>query len=183
VSFSPAVPKETLTHRNIIGSMSPGAAVGPGGLSVISASGASNAWPAANLGLFIPFQTNERAIVYEGFIATGTLTGGNFDIGIFDLAGTRLANAGATARAGASVWQNVAMTDYTLEPGEYYMGMAADATSNYIAWIPAAGLCEALGVCEDTTSYSAGLSATVTYVRTTRAVIPMFGFNLKSVSI
>jgi len=147
-----------------------------------TASGASTAWPAANAGLFFPVEIIERCVAYGAFTASGITAGGNFDLGIFDTTGNKLASTGATARV-ASSWQSVAMADYTWEPGDYYIGMACDTTGTIIATAPAAGLCEAMGVAKDDTAYSSGLSATVTYVRTTYAYVPVFGFETQSVPI
>lgn len=178
--FSAAVPDETRTFRTTIG---------PATWSGIcdqlmgwdTAAPVGNAWPLTNLGLFIPFQTNQRAIAYSVFWATGTGAGGNADVGIYDTAGNRLASTGTTARGAASSWISTDWTDYTIEPGRYYLGMSTDGVLNYISWAGVtSGLLEASGVCEATSAFV--LPNPVTLVRTTRAFIPMVGLNLKSVA-
>lgn len=163
-----------------------GATISPWSLSSIGASiramggaaPASAAWPLANLALLIPFGVDEPVNIQKVWYQTGTLTGGNLDIGVYDEAFARKFSSGATARAGASILTYVDTTDYTLAPGRYYLAMSADGTATYFAWAGAAGLCAALGVLEATASYP--LPATITPAITTRAYIPHFGLMLNA---
>jgi hypothetical protein len=61
------------------------------------------------------------------------------------------------------------------------MAFAADSTANYLASTSVAGLHEAQGVLESTTSYVLPTSPTMS--RTTRAYIPQFGLNLYTVDL
>jgi hypothetical protein len=180
MTYSPAVPRETETHRFAISPWSRTSDI----LGLVQDVGggvaASQAWPVANQAYGWPFQLNERQVVYEAFYAAGATAGGNFDIGIFDTAGNLIVNTGLTARV-VSAHTNVALTDTTLEPGRYYACMTADATSNYAGWIPAAGLCEACGLISF--ADAPAFAATATFARTTAAFIPYFGFSCNSVSV
>lgn len=143
---------------------------------------ASAAYLLANLALYVPFSVSEPVTAYEGWVTAGATAGGNFDIGIYDAAGSRLTSSGSTARTASAVNNTTTMTNYDLKPGvRYYMAFAADATSNYFSVVPAAGLCESMGILESTTSFA--LPASPTLSRTTRAYIPHFGLNLYTVTL
>lgn len=143
---------------------------------------ASAAYPLANLALYVPFSVSEAVTAYEGWVTTGLTAGGNFDIGIYSAAGSRLTSAGATARTASAINNTTTMTDQVLSPGVwYYMAFAASGVDNYIAGTSAAGLWEAQGVLESTTSYV--LPSGPTLSRTTRAYMPDFGLNLYTVAM
>ena len=142
----------------------------------------STAYPLANLAIYVPFSVSEPVTAYEGWVVTGTVAGGNFDIGIYSAAGVRLTSSGATARTASDVNNTTTMTNYDLKPGlYYYMAFAADATSNYFAAAQVAGLYEVHGVLESTSSYV--LPSGPTLSRTTRAYMPWFGLNLYTVAL
>ena len=177
MTFTAAASKRIFDHRSTIHPYSPQAdtwALLAWGQAAPSAAG----WPLANLALFFPFEVLDTSIIYECFYATGTLTGGNLDIGLYDMTGARLTSTGTTARGTASSWITIGLTDYTISPGQYYAAMSADGTNNYVAWAPVAGACESMGMCEMTSAFV--LPATATLARTTRAYVPIFGFNLRS---
>lgn len=141
----------------------------------------SLAWPLANLALFLPFATARKMTVSEVWWWNGTTAGGNVDVGIYDRAGTRIQSLGSTARGSVStVVSSTTWTDLILEAGEYYMAFAVNGTNNIQATGSAAGLCEALGICEMTSAFA--LPATATLSRTTRAYIPAFGLRCSTVA-
>lgn len=142
-----------------------------------------NAWPAANLTFYIPFHVLAPFTIVEVAWENGTgASAGNVDLGIYDEAGTRLCQLGATARGAASTLiTTTTFTDYTLSaPGLYYMAMAHTATNSILAWTPAPVLCQALGVMEEATGT---LPATATFAATTRTYIPNFAFLAKSTAL
>ena len=111
----------------------------------------------------------------------GATAGGNFDIGIYNSAGTRLVSSGSTART-LSVWNTAGLTDTELTPGLYYAAMSADGTNNYSGQAGfTAGTVAALGVCEQTTAFA--LPATSTMVVTTRTLVPCINFAVRSVAL
>lgn len=147
-----------------------------------AAPASSVAYPLANLALYVPFSVSEPITAYEGWVVTAATAGGNFDIGIYSAAGSRLTSSGATARVVSSINNTTAMTNYTMLPGlRYYMAFAADSVDLYTARNPAAGLFAACGVLEATSSYVLPTSPTLAV--TTRAYMPMFGLNCYSVSL
>lgn len=135
------------------------------------------AYPLANLGLFVPFSVPLRTLVREGYVSIGA-TSGNFDIGVYNEGGTRLTSAGATASGSTSPTNTTTMTDLLLDPETtYYMAFSASSnTITPVAGTNVAGLYEAQGVLEATSAYP--LPSTVTYAKTTRAYLPVFGLNL-----
>lgn len=180
MTFVPGATRRTLAPRTVVFPYSPACdtyAMNAWG----QAAPAGAAWPLANLAIGVPFEVTEQCIAYEVFWATGTGTGGNADVGIYDTAGNRLASTGTTARGSASSWVNTNWTDYTLEVGQYYLAMAANGVETYVSWAPAAGGCESMGVVEATSSFV--LPNPITWSRTTRAYIPNFGLNLRSVAL
>jgi len=180
VTYAPAVPRETQTHKYAIAPWSMTTDVGPFVQAAGGGAPVSAAWPLANLALGYSFQVPERCIAYAAFYATGATAGGNLDIGIYDLAGAKIQTTGTQARV-ASAHTNIDWTDLTLEPGQYYAMMSADTTANYAGWVMTAGMNEALGCVEMATAFV--LPATITYARTTRTLLPYFGFALNSSSI
>jgi len=143
---------------------------------------ASAAYPLANLALYVPFSVSDVITAIEGWVVTGSVAGGNFDIGIYSAAGSRLTSAGSTARTASAVNNTTTMTNLTLTPGvRYYMAFSADATSNYLASTQVAGIYEAHGILESTTSFV--LPASPTISRTTRAYLPFFGLNMYTVAL
>lgn len=141
---------------------------------------ASNGYPLANLAFYVPFSVSAPVTAVEGWVSCGTVSGGNFDIGIYDAAGSQLTSAGSTARTASAIVNTTTMTDQALVPGvRYYMAFSASSTNNYVAGVLAAGLYEAAGILESTSSFA--LPASPTLSRTTRAYLPLFGLTLTSV--
>lgn len=178
MSYTPAIGREILAHRHYtLGPLDPiSVSVG----ITTGQSYASAAWPNANTAIYIPIYIAEAVTVYEAGIGTGATAGGNFDIGIYQMDGTKVVSSGATART-ASAWNVAGLADTELTPGWYYAAMSADSTANYSGIAPAAGLCEAMGVCSQDTAYV--LPSPATPGRTTRALIPGFCFAVRSLAL
>ena len=138
------------------------------------------AWPAANRALLIPFRLPVRATVYKMGCGTGTLTTGNFDLGIYDVNGNRLVSTGATAKTTASSERIVDVTDTQLMPGMYYLAMSTDGTQNYFGTaVGSAPICQLLGLREVDAGYV--LPATVTFETYSSAtLIPLVSAFLRS---
>lgn len=99
------------------------------GRSVGSSSAASAAWPSANLAILVPFRLPAPLLVQRLFLLNGATASGNVDIGIYDVAGTRLLSTGSTAQSGTSAVQSVDVTDTPLAAGVFYLALAtADPT-------------------------------------------------------
>lgn len=96
--------------------------------------GATVAWPAANLAIFIPFTIERFVTVYRMGWYNGTTVGtNNFDAGIFDrTCATLLVSTGSTLSAGASQPQEVDVTDTTLPPGDYHLALSCNGTTPHV---------------------------------------------------
>lgn len=174
MSFHPAVPLESTTYRHYTIST-----VDPSRYVSISAT-VSAAWPLANLALYIPIFINEPCTIYEVGVGAGATAGGNFDLGLYQMDGTKLQSTGTQGRT-ASAWNRVNWTDLDVFPGWYYVAMSADGTNNYAGNIPVAGLCQAIGIVEQTSAFVLPSPATIS-TGTTRAFIPHIGLAVRSVA-
>lgn len=92
----------------------------------------SQAWPSANLAIFVPVRIPYPVTVYKMVVGCGSGTGGNFDVGIYDSSGNKLVSSGATARPGASQEKVVDVTDTVIGPGLYYFALSADGTNTFM---------------------------------------------------
>lgn len=144
--------------------------------------GTSTAYPLANVALFVPFSIDDTVTFQSVFWQTGSVTGGNCDVGVYDEAGTRLFSSGTTARGTASSIITTGITPYTLSRGRYYLAFSHDGTNNMLAGAPAAGLCAATGVLERTSSFVLPADAS-SWVATTRAYIPNFGIYTGTIAL
>src|SRR5262245_48928726 len=183
MTYVPAVPVEGLTYRHYsisafdFGSPAGAWTVGNGIIA------ASSAWPAASVAIYVPFYINETVTVYEAGVGAGATAGGNFEIGVYNEAGTKQVSSGSVART-LSVWNTAGLTDTDLVPGWYYMAMVADGTNNYGGTTSfAAGICEAIGICEQTSVTTGSMPSTATLSRTTRALVPGVALSVRSVAM
>ena len=110
--------------------------VGPGSplqemyLAAVATTTLAGAWPSANEALFYPVLVREPVSVYGFGWSNGASVSGNVDAGIYDTHGTRLASLGSTAMSGTSALQSAALGGpQAIDPGLYYLGMAADNTT------------------------------------------------------
>lgn len=151
------------------------------GLATIAPAGA--AWPAANDAIFVPFRLPAPRLVYKMACGTGTLTTGNFDLGIYDEFGNRLVSTGSTAKTTASSERVIDVTDTLLLPGLYYMAMAANGTDAYVATVPtsaaAVPVTQLMGVRKMATAFA--LPATATLATVTAAYVPLIAAYVVSV--
>lgn len=175
--YAQGYPLEVLVNRPF--TVSTMTSVMPG-RSANNATPASLAWLAANEAIYVPIFFTDPCIIYRVGIGAGATAGGNFDIGLYDMAGTKLQSTGTQART-ASAFNQVDWTDLTVFPGWYYAAFSADSTANYSGVAPAAGLCEAAGICVQSTAFT--LPATATLTRTNRALIPGIVFTMRSVAV
>lgn len=140
---------------------------------------ASATWPAANIGIFVPFVIPEPVTFTKMFWLNGSAAGGNWDVGIFDESGNLKVAAGTTVGSGNSLYQTVDITDTALSRGRWYMGICCDSiTANRaFAAVPTAGILQGLGVVQDS-ACAPPLSTNAnpaTYAAMAQAFLPMFG--------
>lgn len=143
--------------------------------------GASSAYPAANLALYVPIIVTSTVTAYETWVETGTLTTSNgTEIGLYDTAGNRLFTTATTVASASTLVNSSGMTDYVISPGQYYLAFGCDGTRNFLATTLAAGSYQAIGCMEQTGLTGANLPTTWTAAVYTRAYLPLFGLNLRS---
>lgn len=134
------------------------------------------AWPSANRALYYPVRIPRTFPVARGFVLQNGNNSGTQDIGIYDLAGTRLTNIGATARS-SNVCQYFDVTDVVLSPGVYYFALLGSATAGtYDALGLDTRYVRAHGVLQEDVGAST-LPSTMTPVTVTQGSVFIFGFT------
>lgn len=135
-------------------------------------------WAAANRAIYVPISIYKPVTIYKVFLHNGSVVSGNFDIGLYTEAGTRLFSTGSTAQAGVDTVQSVNITDYALDEGNYFIALALDNVTGRIQ-----GLSEsspkllAIGVLGQNSAFA--LPATATF-GTVATQMPLFGLAITS---
>lgn len=137
--------------------------------------------PAANRAIFYPFSISRGVVVAQLWIHNGLAAAGNFDIGIYDAAGTRIVSSGSTAQVGTSTVQAVNITDTPLGPGLFYMGVSMDGTTGQvidyvIGNVIFAQLC---GMAQMASAFP--LPATAVFAAVTSDFVPLVGWTTRGV--
>ena len=137
---------------------------------------------AANVVLYIPFQTVTSLTVRKTFWGNGAAVSGNIDVGVYDLAGTLLVSAGSTGQSGTTRVQVADVTDTALAAGTYYLAFVADtagSTSRFLSVVPSAGICQALGILQQAavTLPLATNASPATFAKGATAWVPMVGLQ------
>ncbi len=144
---------------------------------------ASAVYPTANLAIFIPFAITNPITIVNLFAYNGTVASGNIDIGIYDVAGTKIVSTGSTAQAGTSALQVIAPTSTQLGAGVYYMAIAMDNTTGTLLRSNIAGqtvsLLKTVGMAQMATAFP--LPAAATFETVSNAYIPLIGLSTRSV--
>jgi len=140
----------------------------------------SGVWPVAQKAYYIPFTLPFRYPVNRMFVCNGSgAQAGNWDVGIYTLNGTKLASAGSTAQAGASVLQ-YANASLILDPGSYFMTMWASLTTGtYFRYTQAFVTAYRLTGILQETGLASGLPTTLTPAALSggELFLPLFGFT------
>lgn len=150
--------------------------------AVGASSGASAAWPAANLALYVPFRVGHPMLIAQVFWAVGTSGTDSVDFGVYDAQQNKIFSTGTTLTSGSGAVQSVDITDVTLSPGLYYLAMAVNGTTNTFTSYGTgmtAPIARAMGCYEQTTAFN--LPTTATFTGSTRTVVPFMGLTNKTV--
>ena len=135
-------------------------------------------WGTANRAIYVPVRVSRVCVVKEMGPVFNTASAANqFDIGLYDAAGTRLVSTGArnVQDFGGSAVSGADVTDTTLQPGLYYIGLNhSSATGDQLLMYGlAAPIPVALGVLTEALG-SVTLPATATWtVDQTLAQVPV----------
>lgn len=110
-----------------------------------AAMGTAVAWGTANRAIYSPVRVPRACVVRELAAGVGSTATGNIDIGLYTVGGIRLVSAGSQTKL-ASQMQVVDVTDTTIGPGLYYLGLNNDTTTDtFVAWNDGAPLASARG--------------------------------------
>lgn len=134
------------------------------------------AWPGANRALYFPVRIPRTFPVARGFVIQNGNAAGTQDIGVYDQAGNRLTNIGATARS-SNVCQHFDVTDVVLGPGVYYFALLGSSTSGtYDGLSMDARYLRAHGVLQEDVG-ATSLPSTMTPATVGQGTVPIFGFT------
>jgi hypothetical protein len=135
--------------------------------------GGDAVWTGANTASLYPFRLSGRITTVLFWVRNGTVVNGNFDIGLYTADGTRLVSSGATAQAGISQLQTVAMA-YTFGPGLFYVALAFDNIVARVLRNASSGLARMVGCAQMAAAYP--LPATAVFAATA-SYIPLCGLT------
>ena len=133
-------------------------------------------WPLANLAMYIPFCLSVTITIAKLWLYVG-VAANNWDIGIYDEAGTRLVSSGSTAAASTGI-EVADVTDTVVGPGLFYFGQAWNGTAGGPHGLVLTGLVYAqrsIGIVEQTSAFP--LPATATFAAFARTIIPFMGLS------
>lgn len=148
--------------------------------AVSMANATSQAWPTANLAIFVPFFVSKPITFSTLFTYNGATASGNIDIGVYDSAGTKIVSSGSTAQAGTSAIQTFSVTSTQIGAGQYYLALALSSTLGTIFNNPltSASHARSTGMAQQATALP--LPATATFASITNGTIPYFGLSTRS---
>lgn len=95
----------------------------------------SSSWSVANNAVLVPFEVQTPVTLSSIVFACSATGGGNYDVGIYTEAGTRLVSKGSTALSVATITATFSPT--TLQPGRYWLALScSSATATFYATSP-----------------------------------------------
>lgn len=142
---------------------------------------ASGTWPVSNRAIYVPFRC-PALVVARLWWLNGPTVSGSADLGIFDPSGVKLCSTGSVAQASGNTIQSTDITDYQLDAGLYYFGLALNNTTGTIFryslgsafMLPFVGIAEQAGA-------NVPLPAVATFATATGTAIPLCGLALGTV--
>lgn len=139
----------------------------------------AGAWPAANLAIYVPVAVRQRVIVRSIWFSSASTGTGNYDIGLYDSGGTRIASSTAQSKPASAIEVVYDITDTTIGPGTYYMALVISNNSDTVyRYAPSAPIALAYGALSESLG-STALPATASWaLDQTLAVIPVMGMFL-----
>jgi len=175
VSYSAAPSGVWQQQAHFIGTQAAG---GQWSSMIVDGAAGEGAWPTADRAIYQPIRVPIRCIVRKLYVATGGTGTGNFDIGLYNLSGSRLVSSGSTAHPATYTVTVADVTDTTIGPGTYWIAVAcSNNTDTFYYSTPAAPMATALGVLTQTSAMA--LPATATFsITQSLAVLPVCGLFL-----
>jgi hypothetical protein len=142
----------------------------------------SSTYPAANRALAVPFEIAAPFLVRKVFWMNGTTTTpDSFDVGVYTEAGARLVSGGGTAISGASVTQEVDVTDTLLRPGRYWLACAQNGVTAGPVCLPlSANNLRLIGCAQMASAYT--LPTTFTPAAIASANLPLIGIASRTLA-
>jgi hypothetical protein len=140
---------------------------------------ATGAWPVANKAFYFPFRITRPHTYTRALWSVGTVVGGqsNVDVGIYDMAGARLASTGAVASGASNTLGSAVLTaSVTLAPGTYYLAMSSSDVDGMMRGGPNAESIRFAGARSQVTAHPLPATATFAAYGTT-GYIPVFGIS------
>lgn len=132
-------------------------------------------WPFSNRALFYPFRLMQPFLVNQFFVVLGTAATQTFDVGVYDVTGTRLVSTGQTTVTVINTVTSVKVTDTLLGPGMFFLALCCNNVT--IAFLrsagPSAALLRSMGCLQQDSI--AILPANATFTGITSAYVPVFG--------
>lgn len=96
----------------------------------VASSPTNVAWETANAAILWPFTLQIAQTIAEIDAIWSTTMSGNFDVGVYNLAGTRMVSKGSTAQSTLSQGNNrVTIASTPLAAGQYWLALACDNTT------------------------------------------------------
>lgn len=134
-------------------------------------------WVAANQAQYYPIRLRDPYLVSSMYVLFGSITSTkNWDIGLYDRAGTKLFSTGSFAGTTDTFIVKTLTTAMMLSPGTYYMALASSSgTTNGVIRRAAtrAGLLAQMGVASQATAFP--LPATATFAANNSIIVPVMG--------
>lgn len=90
----------------------------------------STTWPSANLAMYLPFSLPWSYTVNRLELRNGSTAAGNWDLGVYNFSGVKLASSGAVAQSGTVTIQYFSLAaPLTLSAGDYYLGISCSTNT------------------------------------------------------
>ena len=143
-----------------------------------AAAGVASAWPSANRAIYVPVIVESYVTAYQMAFEVTTQSG-NYDIGIYDEAGTLLVAKGSTTVPAIGL-AAVDITDTPLTPGTYFLALVMNNTTVAV-WRQSAGTSGSLsvaGVQDQDTAFA--LPSTATFSTPATAFLPSLAVAIKA---
>lgn len=120
-------------QAQVLSVFSPGGALSCAGVNTTW--NINHTWSVANLATYIPVRITHPVLVQSLGWVSGDVVSGNYDIGLYDAVGTRLASSGSIAVPGANTFVTFNMTDLRLEDRIVYLALAlSSGTCRYYGY-------------------------------------------------